>query len=371
MSRSTFIEINIEAAEHNLAQVNAYAPTAKIIAMVKANAYGCGVDAIVPSLKNKIFAWGVASIEEALNVRYYDPDGKCILFQGVFSQEELDVAIENDLQCVIHHRHQLSWILSRPLLKSLKVWIKVDTGMHRLGFPPVEVPDLINTLRNCPWIDSPIGLFTHLACADEPERLENQAQLSLFYSLDLPEVPLLKSIANSAAILALPAAHTEIVRPGIMLYGVSPFAGKTGKELGLQPVMRFYAALSAIHNYPENTPIGYSATWKTATKTRIGIVTAGYGDGYPRYIQQASVWINGVYIPIVGRISMDMLTVDLTLCPSAKEGDKVELWGEYVPIEQVAQSANTIGYELLCKVTSRPYKILTKSSCEEKLTLLK
>ncbi|WP_238584263.1 alanine racemase, partial [Legionella lansingensis] len=301
-----------------------------------------------------VYAFGVACLEEALAIRALGVRGECVLFQGIFSPEELQLVSTHRLQCVIHQPHQLQWLLANPLPNRIKVWVKVNTGMHRLGFPPQDIYEVMTALTNCPWVDSEIGLMTHLACADEPTDPSVQKQLRMFRELDLPPVKIIKSISNSAAILALPDTHEDVVRPGIMLYGVSPFADKTGQELGLMPVMRFVSAISAIHHYPAHVRVGYGGIWQTTRPSIIGVVAVGYGDGYPRHVApNTPVWLNGFRVPIVGRVSMDMLTVDLTDVPLVKIGDPVELWGQHIPVESIASSARTIAYELLCQFSPR------------------
>ena len=354
MARPTHIQIDATALRHNLGQVKQYASGKQVIAMVKANAYGCGLSAVVPVLEKDVDVFGVACIEEAMAIRALGIQRDCLLIQGFFSADETQLAAKHRFQCVVHRIPQLRWLLDSPLDKKITVWVKVNTGMHRLGFMPEEVADVINALHACPWIDDNVGLMTHLACADEPDNPVNQHQLDLYNELDLPLSQLKKSIANSAAIMALPHTHADVVRPGIMLYGVSPFPGKTAIEHGLMPVMHFVSALTVIHHYPAGVCIGYGGTWKTTRPSLIGVVAVGYGDGYPRHISENTpVWINGNLVPIVGRISMDMLTIDLTDYPGAVVGDAVELWGKYVPVEIIARSAGTIAYELLCQVTPR------------------
>lgn len=354
MARSTHVYIDNQALLHNLQRVKQYAPDSKIIAMVKANAYGCGLSLVLPILDGHVYAFGVACLEEAQILRALGSLSECILIQGVFGADELLHVASLGLQCVVHQASQLQWILATPLVSKIKVWIKVDTGMHRLGFDPDEVPDVMLALQACPWIEAEIGLMTHLACADEPNHPENHVQLQKFN--DLPDfgVNVVRSIANSAAIMALPEMHADVVRPGIMLYGVSPFLNQIGSDLGLIPVMRFESAVTAIHHYPPHASIGYSGTWQSDKPSIIGIIAAGYGDGYPRHIDAGtSVWVNGFMAPVVGLVSMDMLTIDLTDCPDVRVGDVVELWGQHVPVEKIAKSAGTIPYELLCQVTQR------------------
>lgn len=354
MARPTRILIDEHALLHNVNRVKQYAPNKKIIAMVKANAYGCGLALVLPVLEQHVDAFGVASLEEALILRGLGCVRDCILFQGIFSADELPRVSAHNLQCVIHQSCQLKWLLETPLPTKIKIWVKVDTGMHRLGFHPTEVPAVMQALQSCSWVDDNIGLMTHLACADEPALPGNHAQLQTFKALPDFGSNIIFSMANSAAIIALPEMHGDVVRPGLMLYGVSPFAEQTGRELGLLPVMRFVSAISAIHHYPPHSPIGYGGRWQSNKASIIGIIAAGYGDGYPRQLApNTQVWVNGFMVPVVGRVSMDMLTVDLTNCPDVSIGDAVELWGQHVPIETVAKSAGMIPYELLCHVSAR------------------
>ena len=354
MARPTRVYINPTALLHNVKRVRACAPGKKIIAMVKANAYGCGLSTVLPTLEGHVDAFGVACLEEAMTLRALGSRSECVLFQGVFSAEELNLASQQDLQCVIHQHEQLKWLLSARLPKKIKIWVKVNTGMHRLGFSPDEVASVISALQECPWVQDEIGLMTHLACADEPTNPFNIQQLECFNTLHLPHIPVLRSIANSAAILALPQAHADVVRPGIMLYGVSPFADSVGAELGLMPVMHLMSTISTIHQYPAHSPIGYGGTWQSDQPSTIGVVPVGYGDGYPRHIaSNTPTWVNGYIAPIVGRVSMDMLTIDLTHCPGVNVGDKVELWGAHVPVETIGKAAKTIAYELICQMSPR------------------
>ncbi len=353
MTRPTRIEVNTSAIRHNIAQVKACAPGKQVIAMVKADAYGCGVAAVVPVLARSADAFGVACLEEARQVRKYTQK-PCILFQGVFTQDELMHLAEHQFEVVVHQKTQLRWILETKLDKPIRVWVKVDTGMHRLGFMPSEVAEVITALKDCAWVKDDIGVMTHLASADTPDKLQNRAQFEAFQALSLPSGRFTKSIGNSAAILSFPEVLTDAVRPGIMLYGVSPFFDKEGVSIGLKPVMQFVSAVTAIHTYSKGEPVGYGATWKSTRISRIGVVAVGYGDGYPRHISPGTpVYIQGAYVPIVGRVSMDMLTVDLTDYPEIEIGSRVELWGEHLPVEQIACSAGTIGYELICQVSPR------------------
>jgi len=354
MSRSTGVQIDAAALRHNLAQVQRHAPGRAIIAMVKANAYGCGLASVVPVIEDQVHALGVACLEEAMAIRKLGVQRDCVLVQGVFSADEWPVAAEMGCYCVLHQPHQLRWLLDNPLPRKIRVWVKVNTGMNRLGFRPDEVYEVLSALNACPWVDDELGLMTHFANADEPDNPANLQQIQLFQDLNLPNIPLIKSMANSAAIMALPESHADMVRPGIMLYGVSPFSHQNGKQLGLMPVMRFMSTISAIGHCKVGERVGYGGTWLVQRPSIIGVVAAGYGDGYPRHIAaNTPVAVRGYQAPIVGRVSMDMITVDLTDCPGVGVGDAVELWGENVPVETIANKAGTIAYELLCQFSPR------------------
>jgi alanine racemase len=352
VTRPTHITIDAAALRHNVARVKALCPQQKIMAMVKANAYGCGVSNVVPVLEHQVNAFGVACLEEAMVVRQMT-SRDCVLMQGIFEKDEWYSVASLGLQCVIHHELQLQWLLNTPLPQPIRVWVKVNTGMQRLGFLPAAVHEVMSALNDCAWVDQPMGLMTHLACADDLASLQNQAQFDTFNAM-FPEDNFVRSLANSAVILSRPDQLGAVVRPGIMLYGVSPFAARDGTALDLKPVMHFTSAVSAIHECPPNTPVGYGGTWQSQQKTRIGVVAAGYGDGYPRHIAPGTpTAVNGMIAPIVGRVSMDMLTINLTDCPEVGIGDAVELWGSQIPVERIARQAGTIAYELICQVSSR------------------
>ncbi|MBN9230469.1 MAG: alanine racemase [Legionella sp. 40-6] len=353
MSRPTRLIIDTHALVHNLKKIQEFAPQKKIIAMVKANAYGCGLSEVIPTLDGRVYAFGVACIEEALDVRRLGSRSPCVLFQGVFSAEEYVLAAAQGFDCVLHQPHQVQWLLQTPLKHPLKVWLKVNTGMNRLGFRPHEIPRVMQTIKTCSWVAPQINLMTHFACADEPWRPENQQQMDAFAQINVQEFSHI-SMANSAAIMSFPDTHADVVRPGIMLYGVSPFADKIARDLGLLPVMNFVSALSAVYENPPQGQVGYSGTWKSERTSRIGIVAVGYGDGYPRHIEaNTPVWIQGAEVNIIGRVSMDMLAVDLTNHPHIQPGTPVELWGKNIAVERIAQKAGTSGYELLCQISER------------------
>lgn len=357
MGRPTFLYIDAAALRHNVARIKQYAPKQRILAMVKADAYGCGMQMALPILEPLVDGFGVACLEEARVVRQWCPQKECLLMHGIFAAEDIEVLVAMKLSAVVHNFQQLDWLttISTPVL--IKLWVKVDTGMHRLGFHPSELADVLNRLRLCPWIDQQIGLMTHMGCADTPELAACHQQLQTWESIAQQYADMPQSVANSASIVALSQTHADMVRPGLLLYGASPFADRLGTDLGLQPVMHFISTVTTIHDYLPGDAIGYGATWLCKRPSVIGVIPVGYGDGYPRHIKEnTQVWVNGQTVPIVGRISMDMMAIDLTDCPIVKIGDRVELWGKHIPIEVVAHQANTIAYELMTQVTQRVEK---------------
>jgi len=355
MARDTGIHIDISALQHNVRQVRRLAPHSVVIAMVKANAYGCGVETVCPALDPLVDAFGVACMEEAMAIRALQLHSPCVLFEGALDVGELLLAAKHGMHVVLHSTWQLQLLLDTPLVQPLKVWLKVNTGMNRLGFSEHDLPERLSALRNCAWVKPEIGLMSHFACADIPKHPLNDEQLSRFIKVQnaCPNIENW-SMANSAAILANSDAHFQWVRPGIMLYGASPFADISAKELNLRAVMRFYAQVLCIHPLSKGDSVGYGARWVSPDHRRIAVVTAGYGDGYPRNVQNGTmVAIGEKLCPVVGTVSMDMLTVDISGCPAVKEGDAVELWGQHVSIEHVAERAGTIPYELLCRFKKR------------------
>lgn len=362
MSFTTTARINLAALQHNLAAVHRLAPGCKVVAMIKANAYGHGLTAIAHALEH-VDALGVARIHEAIQLRKAGIEKPIILMEGFFEAWELPMIVQYHLDIVVHQPAQLHALTQQRLAAPVRAWLKLDSGMHRLGFAPDEFLAAWQSLHDNPNILPDIILMTHFACADEPDNNFTLEQWQLFNELT-QRLPGSRSLANSAAIIAWPQTHysgemtaqtNEWVRPGIMLYGISPFAGKTGKNLGLQPVMSLHSRLLNIKHYPKHESIGYGGEFTCPEAMAIGLVAIGYGDGYPRYIpaQGTPVLVNGQLTQVIGRVSMDMIHVDLRPIKNAKIGDDVQLWGEDLPVEQVAHAAHTSSYELVCGITSR------------------
>lgn len=319
--------------------------------MVKANAYGHGVLDVVAQLKNAD-QFGVATQAEALELREAGMHAPITVMRGFCNSDDIKTFVQNDITAVIHHPEQLKWLKQQSLQQPLGVWLKIDTGMHRLGFLPEQFEQAYATLSSSPRIKQPFGLMTHLATADCDTTFVAQ-QIKLFEKLTKGlNNPI--SVGNSAAILNHQKTHFEWVRPGIMLYGVSPFADRSADAFGLKPVMTLSSHIIATKSVKAGESVGYGCAWRANQDTPIAIVGIGYGDGYPRHARNGTpVLINDVICPLIGRVSMDTIAVDTTAVPNARVNDRVVLWGEGLPIEQVALAADTIAYELFCSLTHR------------------
>lgn len=359
--RQTHITIDRKALHSNFNRVRQLAPNAKIVSMVKANAYGHGIAACLPALKDTD-SFGVACLDEALEIRKLGYQQPITLIEGVFDPTELDTAIEYSCECMIHQQQQLEWLLSAKKEyqeKKLKVWVKLNAGMNRLGFQATEIVPIIHQLKSEGFT---CILTMHFANADIENHPLNQIQKEIFLSVKDACHPVLASCCNSAAILKWKDLHFDYVRPGIMLYGASPFAGVYVPELNLKPVMTFKANIISINHVKKNECIGYGSTFIAPQDMKVGIVGVGYGDGYPRaYLTQNYVYLSQQLSPLIGRVSMDMMAIDLSNTHS-KIGDSVELWGKNRLIDHVAEANGTIGYELLCRLTPRPHRFVNNES---------
>lgn len=348
--RPAFLEINTAALQHNLRQIKKLAPHSSVLAMVKSNAYGHGIEEALKGLADAD-AFGVACIDEALEIKAKNITQKpIVLMAGFFLEQELEEIAQHQFEIVVHNHHQLEIMCNTKLAQPVTVWLKVDTGLHRLGFMPHEIKKAYQRLHESANVKK-IRLLTHFA---EPDaKTTTEEQLSAF-NLATAGISAERSLANSAAILAWPSTHYEWIRPGIMLYGISPFAEKIGEDHLLKPAMTLHSQLIAVQPLIKGDKVGYSGIWTSPEDMLMGVVAIGYGDGYPRHAKNGTpVLVNGKRVPLIGRVSMDMITVDLRTQPNAKIGDPVILWGEHLPIEIVAHHADTIAYELLCKVTNR------------------
>lgn len=352
MTRPSRVVIDKQALKHNLQRVRELAPNSKIMAIIKADAYGHGLVRVANTLSHAD-AFGVACLEEAEQLRSASIATPIVLLEGPHKAVDLTSIVQLQLEIVIHNEFQLEILEQATLEKPLQVWVKIDTGMHRLGFPLDNIRNILKRVADCKSIKPSFRLMTHLATANELNNPLTQEQLENFkQACDGLEAE--KTIANSAAVIGFPETHADWNRPGLMLYGVSPMVNKHAQELRLKPVMTLESELISIQKLKKGEPVGYGATWRCPEDMPVGVVAAGYGDGFPRHAKSGTpVLVNDVRCSLIGRASMDMLTIDLRNQPQAKIGDRVVLWGESLPVEEIAQYADTIPYELLCGVHKR------------------
>lgn len=345
--------IDLMALKNNLSFLAKKQPKSGMIAVVKGDAYGHGAITVAKALSEQADGFAVARLEEAKILRNNGIESPIILLEGCFSQEETVEAAQLHLEPVVQNDVQISWLKMLSQTQSIKLWMKIDTGMHRLGFHPHEVASRHQTLSSLAAVQSPVGFVSHLSLADEPGDPQTDSQLACFKEVTaLFDGP--RSLANSAALLTRPDICFDKARPGIAMYGVSPMSGRCGRDEGVQPVMTLRSRLIAVRSHLKGEPVGYGANWHATKDTKIGVVAMGYGDGYPRSMPSGTpVWVNGRLVPLVGRVSMDMLTVDLGPDSSDQVGDQVILWGPQNPVEQIAERVGTIGYELLIQLASR------------------
>ena len=351
--RGTRAILDLDALRHNLAVVRQQAPDSRVMAVVKANAYGHGIEQVVESLLDAD-GFAVATVAEAARVRSVTRDHPVLLLEGVIHPRDLEAAEHLDLWMVVHSATQIDLLSQASPQRPWRVWLKVDTGMHRLGFRIPEAEAALARLRALPSVDPDIVLMSHLANADDRADPKTDHQLERFRKLrdrlGLQEC----SLANSAGALGWPATRFDWVRVGLALYGASPLDDRSWGDLGLRPCMTLESTLIAINLCQAGDSIGYGGLWRCPSDTRVGVVGIGYGDGYPRHADNGTpVWLAGQVCSIIGRVSMDMLTIDLQRCPDAQVGDRVELWGAALPVEIVARRAETIAYELLCGIAAR------------------
>jgi alanine racemase len=347
MTRPASVVINLAALKANLKRIRQLTPGRRIMAVVKADAYGHGLARVAHALA-EADAFGVACLEEAGELREAEVRQPIVLLEGPYSGAEIPVIQKLGLEIVVHHAEQLAMLEKARTSQPVQVWLKIDTGMHRLGFDPEDVPAALQRLRGSAAVADGIRFMTHLACANDPGNPLTRRQIETF-NASLRPYDGERSAANSAAILRWPESHADWVRPGLLLYGVSPLPSRTGADEGLAPVMTFRSQLIAVKRLRAGDAVGYGAAWRCPADMPIGIVAAGYGDGYPRHAPSGTpVLVGETRVALIGHASMDMLAVDLSARPDARVGEPVVLWGEGLPVEEIASSAGTIPYELLC-----------------------
>lgn len=351
--RAAWAAINLNALAHNLATLKVQAGGGKLLAILKANAYGHGLTRIANELQG-VDAIGVARLDEALALRNAGIVKPIVLLEGFFAERELPILAASGLQPVIHTKYQLDALeRAEGLSQPLQVWLKVDTGMHRLGVSPQDAVAFYRRLERSDNVRGQPILMSHFASADSPAAEQNAVQRELFKSI-VQQLNAPVSFSNSAALLAQVAKRDDWFRPGLALYGVSPFADKLGCELDLRAVMTLQASVISVRDIAAGEGVGYGASWCAPIRTRVAVVAIGYGDGYPRNAPDGTrVFIKGRYYPIVGHVSMDMLSIELGLDSDVEIGNTAQLWGPDLPVEEVAKQVGTIPYELLCNVAHR------------------
>ena len=352
MSRPACATIHTDALQHNLAEVRRRAPRSRVMAVVKADGYGHGLERVAQALAGAD-AFGVASIADAERLRAAGSSKPVVLLSGFFEPADLGLIRRLQLDTVVHHESQLAMLEADRDPSPLRLWIKFDSGMHRLGFPLDEVKQVVQRVRSLPQcVESPVWM-SHFARSDEFEAAATAEQMQRFDAA-LQGVPGPRSLSNSAAVLGWPAAHRDWVRAGGALYGLSVVAGRSGADFGLRPAMTLSTRLIAINQVASGESIGYGGVYRAPRDLRVGVAAIGYGDGYPRSAPSGTqVLVNDRPALTVGRVSMDLLAIDLSDQPQARVGDPVQLWGAQLPVEDVALAAGTISYELTCGITRR------------------
>ena len=341
------------ALRHNLQVVRQWAPKSRVMAVIKANAYGHGLVAVARALESAD-AFAVARVDEGLTLRLAGIETPTVLLEGVFDREQLEAAAGAGFELVVHTAEQIELLRAAAAGFRFKVWLKLDSGMNRLGFKGAAFDSAHAALAELAAVRLPVNLFTHLASADEPDLATTAEQLARFAAATR-HLAGERSIANSAGMLSFADAQADWVRPGLLLYGVSPVAGSIGADYGLRPVMTLHSHVIARKDLVVGERVGYGGAWTAARPTRLAVAAVGYGDGYPRALPSgAPVLVNGERASLAGRVSMDMIGIDVTdLTRPPALGDPVVLWGQGLPVEEIAVWADTIPYELLCGISQR------------------
>ena len=349
MARPLHAQLSFPALRANVARAKAYAPEAQMLAVVKANAYGHGLMRVLPALAE---ADGVALLEldAAIALRQANYAKRILLLEGFFTPDELPEIAEHRIAVVVHSEAQLRMLERSRLAKPVEVFIKINTGMNRLGIGPTNVVEAVERLNNCASV-AVLRLMTHFARADEDYGI---AEPLAVFNAACRGMPYPRSLANSAGVVRYGEIGGEVVRPGIMLYGASPYATDSAESIGVRPVMTLRSEIIAVQFLEPGQSVGYGGSYTATRPCRIGVVAGGYADGYPRLAPYGTpVLVNGKKARLAGRVSMDMITVDITELPEAGVGTPVVLWGEGLPVDDVARAASTVGYELLCAVSPR------------------
>jgi alanine racemase len=347
------VTIDTGALRHNLEVIRKLAPRSRVMAVIKANAYGHGLVAAARAL-DAADAFAVARIDEGLALRAGGINKPIVLLEGVFDAEQLNAAAAADFELVIHSLEQIKLLEAASSEVGFKVWLKLDSGMNRLGFKGETFLAAHAALSASSALKGPVNLITHLASADMPE-LPTTAEQLMVFAAATRSLAGERSIGSSAAIIGFPDSQADWVRPGLMLYGLSPFRGSTGADHGLKPVMTLRSRILAVKDLAVGEQVGYGGEWTATRPTRLAIAAVGYGDGYPRSASSGTpVLVNGEHASLAGKVSMDMIAIDVTdLERLPAVGDPVVLWGEGLPVEEIAIWAETVPYTLVCGINQR------------------
>ena len=348
--------VNLSALNHNLQTVRRHARDSKVMAVIKADAYGHGLRSVANCLQPSVDAFAVATVEEAVDLRRSDINVPICILSGFYRSEHVPIIQKYELQIVVYCNEQIALLRNSSKEHPVTVWLKINTGMGRLGFPIESVPEVLPGIQSMSTVGT-VRLMSHFASADDVHSNFTDIQLERFmrcvepYELEL-------SIANSAAVLNYPDSHLNWVRPGLMLYGASPFPESIGPELALRPVMNLYSDIVAINSVGVGESVGYGQTWVSSKNSTVGIVACGYGDGFTRRISRpANLRVKGKRVPLVGRVSMDSLGVDLTGHNDIQVGDPVQLYGDGLPVEEMATATGTIPYEVLTAASNKRIRL--------------
>ncbi len=352
MPRPIRATIDLAALRHNQAVARRHAGAARIWSVIKANAYGHGLVRAAAALADLADGFAMLDFDEAVALREAGLHHPLLLLEGFFQSEDLPLVAEHRLTPVLHHLEQVEMLIRAALPVRVPVYVKVNTGMNRLGFSPEALPAVLAVLESAQAVGT-ITLMTHFADADSEERGIDEQLARFREAVAGYRHPV--SLCNSAALLRFPEAHGDWVRPGIMLYGGSPCPQlHSAADLDLRPVMTLAAEIIAVHQLQPGDRVGYGGLFTADGPTRVGVVACGYADGYPRHAPTGTpVVVEGVRTRLLGRVSMDMLCVDLTPVPRAGIGSPVTLWGQGLPADEVAMAAGTISYQLFCALARR------------------
>lgn len=364
MTRAAKAIIDLDALTHNFSVIRQTAPNSRVVAMVKANAYGHGMVSVAKTLVDAD-VFGVASLQEALTLRQADICQPILLLAGMTQPEDIPVMMRESLMPVIHHPSQVQMLEAYSGSDQLPVWLKLDTGMSRLGFDAQGFLDAHRRLSSLPCVGGDVTFMTHFARSEEVHSSITGEQLQTFLSV-CEGLPGRRSVANSSAVLSNLSTHLNDVRPGGALYGLSLFAPDQAPAsvASLKPVMTLQTELISVKTIPKGQAVGYGGLFVAPETMPVGAVAMGYGDGYPRVTSQSRVWVDGAPCPVIGRVSMDLMMVDLRPASQANVGDEVQCWGNDWPVASVASAAGTISYDLTCRITPRVERMfLRRPSC--------